>query len=221
MLVLVAFAASAAFANTLGNGFAFDDQGVIVGSTIVTAGDPLEALTAPWWPADQDAGRLWRPLTLSSFAAEWWLGNGEPLLLHAVNVSLHAGITLLVVLLVWGSAGSWSVLAGGLLFAVHPVHVEAVANAVGRAELLLRQGRVGEAHRAAAVGLLRSDWDAGLLSDSYVLAGDLAAAVRAREALLASGGGWLVDRERLEALRRLRDRGWGPPDPTSPEPVGS
>jgi hypothetical protein len=51
-----------------------------------------------------------------------------------VNVLLHAGATAAVATFagrLWGRRAAW---AAGLLFAVHPVHVEAVAGLVGRAE---------------------------------------------------------------------------------------
>jgi tetratricopeptide (TPR) repeat protein len=56
---------------------------------------------------------------------------------HAANLLLHAGVCALV----WFAARRAGVFYGtailtALLFAVHPVHVEAVANVAGRAELL-------------------------------------------------------------------------------------
>jgi tetratricopeptide (TPR) repeat protein len=59
---------------------------------------------------------------------------------HAVNVALHAGASVLVYALAsrWLSFGGAAIAA--LLFAVHPLHVEAVANIVGRAELLAACG---------------------------------------------------------------------------------
>src|SRR5690606_39346799 len=58
-----------------------------------------------------------------------------------LSVLLHAVATLLVFLLLARllprtTAGSYGALAGASVFAVHPVHVEAVANVVGQAELL-------------------------------------------------------------------------------------
>lgn len=56
---------------------------------------------------------------------------------HVVNVLLHAAVTASYVgVLQCVGVGAWACLGAGLLFAAHPVHVEAVAGVVGRAELL-------------------------------------------------------------------------------------
>lgn len=56
---------------------------------------------------------------------------------HTVNVLLHAAVTAAYVgVLQRVGVGAWVCLGAGLLFATHPVHVEAVAGVVGRAELL-------------------------------------------------------------------------------------
>jgi tetratricopeptide (TPR) repeat protein len=70
----------------------------------------------------------------------YWLEDtlGAPLpVRHAVNVVLHAGVTFLVVAfaLILG-AGALAAGLAGALFALHPVHVEAVAGLTGRPELL-------------------------------------------------------------------------------------
>ena len=78
----------------------------------------------------------WRPLVILSFAADWQLTRGSPAWLHAVNLLWHAAATALLVPVLALYVPAAAALAGGLLFAVHPVHVEAVANLVGRAELM-------------------------------------------------------------------------------------
>nr|XP_053655610.1 protein O-mannosyl-transferase TMTC2-like [Cherax quadricarinatus] len=56
---------------------------------------------------------------------------------HFVNVVLHAAVTAAYVgVLQCVGVGAWACLGAGSLFAAHPVHVEAVAGVVGRAELL-------------------------------------------------------------------------------------
>ncbi len=133
--VLIFIAAVAAYGNSLGNGYAYDDATVIGGNQIVTEGRVRDALGAPYWPDMVDGIGLYRPLTSASYAAEWPLWNGHPAGYHAVNVAVHAAVSILVFLLLLGLSGPLPALVGGGLFALHPVHTEAVANVVGRAEL--------------------------------------------------------------------------------------
>lgn len=150
----VAILAVAVYANSLGNGFAFDDAGIIVDNPTVTNGDPLVALTAPYWAGEAGVGRLFRPVTQAAFALQWRLFGGEPFGVHLVNVLLHALVAVMVLALcAWllravasdsGTPDSrWTTgaaLFGGALFAVHPVHVEGVANGVGQSELWAAAG---------------------------------------------------------------------------------
>ena len=133
--VLIFIGAVAAYGNSFGNGFAYDDATVISGNQIVTEGRVRDALSAPYWPDMVDGIGLYRPVTSASYAAEWRLWNGHPAGYHAVNVLVHAAVSLLVFLLLLALAPPLPALVGAGLFALHPVHTEAVANVVGRAEL--------------------------------------------------------------------------------------
>jgi hypothetical protein len=138
--------------HALRNGFVLDDIGVVTQHPVLQQWDGVwRAFVSPWWP--NGAGQ-YRPLVLSSFTVEWLLGGGSPLPFHALNLLWHGLATALVVLLLrpWLSRGATWV--AGLVFAVHPVHVEAVANVVGRAELMASVGVLGALllHRA------RSPW---------------------------------------------------------------
>jgi len=85
----------------------------------------------------------YRPLTTLSYALNWSVHRGFLPGFHAVNLALHAASSVLVTLLpfllaraaVPARAGRVSLLAG-LLFALHPAHVEAVVTISGRAEPL-------------------------------------------------------------------------------------
>jgi hypothetical protein len=88
--------------------------------------------TQPFFERSVD--KLYRPLVSSSFAVENFLHGDRPWVFHLVNVLLHAGVSAVVALLAVRLAGVAAGWASGLLFAVHPVHVEAVAGLVGRAE---------------------------------------------------------------------------------------
>jgi len=95
----------------------------------------MRAAGAPWWPPARQK-HLWRPLTrLSILAQKEWCGAAL-WSFYGFNILLHAAVALLLFAVAGrlglrrGAAG-----AAALLFAVHPVHAEAVHQVVGRAEL--------------------------------------------------------------------------------------
>lgn len=131
----VAMMALLLFAPGLLGGFAYDDVPIVVGDPRIRSLANLPAiLTGGYWQSADLA--LYRPVTTLSFAIDWSLAPGSAAWFHFTNVLLHAGTSVLVYLLIARIFGAAAALAGGLLFAAHPVHVEAVANIVGRAELL-------------------------------------------------------------------------------------
>ena len=134
--VVAALVAGLVFVTALGNGFALDDLPIVERNQAAhSVGAALAAFDQPYWPPQHGAG-LYRPLVILTFAMDWQLSGGSTLWLHAVNVAWHALATALLVVMLAGYVSPAGALAGGLLFAVHPVHVEAVANVVGRAELM-------------------------------------------------------------------------------------
>lgn len=132
--IAVALVALLVYANALGNGFALDDGGVIRQNPLVTQPSGIwRAFANPYWPTSLGGGQ-YRPLGIASFSLDWWLSGGSATWMHAVNMLLHAAAAVLVWLLAAELLAPAGALAAGLLFAVHPVHVEAVANTVGRLE---------------------------------------------------------------------------------------
>ena len=77
-----------------------------------------------------------RPVTVLTFRLNYLLTEVSPLGYHAVNGLLHAGVTLLYNHLAGRLLSRLPAALAALLFAVHPVHTEAVTGVVGRAELL-------------------------------------------------------------------------------------
>ncbi|HEX6589363.1 MAG TPA: tetratricopeptide repeat protein [Longimicrobiales bacterium] len=130
--------AAACYANSLLNGFALDDVWIVAENPIVTnPGNLLSAWTRPYWPGEAgDVLGLYRPLPITLYNLQWALGGGAPWVFHAVNVLLHALVSVLVLQLGRRLAPLPYAAAGAAVFAVHPVHTEAVANVVGQAELL-------------------------------------------------------------------------------------
>ncbi len=130
--------AAAVHAPALANGFAYDDVPLILGDPRLRA--PMDfagMLSRPYWGGTAAGGlAIWRPLTTLSFALDRAVFAFAPAGFHLTNILLHVCASALVVLLLARWFEPTAALVGGLLFAVHPVHVEAVADVAGRAELL-------------------------------------------------------------------------------------
>ncbi len=131
---LLLFAVCLAYANALWGVFQFDDYNVIVNN-------PRIHSWAAWWA---DTGHGIRPLLKFTYTLDWTLGLGAPGF-HLTNIFIH----LCNVYLVWAlsrrfvahhaqlqtqAALPW---LAALLFAVHPIHTEAVTYICGRSSALM------------------------------------------------------------------------------------
>ena len=89
------------------------------------------------FPPAENGRALYRPLTNTSHAVEWaWFG-AESRGYYAVNALLYGIVVLLLLALLHRfSIGPEAAFGAALLFAVHPVHSEAVDAIAGRSELL-------------------------------------------------------------------------------------
>jgi protein O-mannosyl-transferase len=100
--------------------------------------------TTHWWEGSRAADSplaerldlLYRPLTMTTFALNVAVHGLQPAAFLLTNLLLHVAASLLVYAFVRRLLHE-PVLAlmTALIFAVHPVHVEAVSNSVGRAEI--------------------------------------------------------------------------------------
>jgi len=117
-----------------------DDLYIIVWNPLVhSVRGVWRAFGGPYWPPDL-GGQMYRPLPLATFAVDWTIAHGHPVWFHAMNLLWHAGVALIVAALMRRWADWPAALAAGLVFAVHPVHVEAVANVIGLTELMAAAG---------------------------------------------------------------------------------
>jgi len=137
-----ALLALALYAVTLGGTYVYDD------AIVVALDDRVKnpKLWRQFWTGQWIHGaldNLYRPLVSQSFGLQWWLHGDRIWAFHLVNVLLHAGASALVAEL-GRRLANWRVgLFAGLLFACHPIHSEAVAGLVGRAELACAVGLFG------------------------------------------------------------------------------
>jgi tetratricopeptide (TPR) repeat protein len=136
----------ACYINSLPNGFVYDDLSQVAENAAVRSVTNVRAIWLGGWSnaySGEEARMhpnpdlLYRPLTAFTLALNSSLHGLWAPGFRAVNIALHG----LACFLVWEflrrllgdrSLATW----GALLFAVHPVHVEAVAYIVGRAEVL-------------------------------------------------------------------------------------
>jgi len=133
--VLVAVLAAAASISGILNGFAFDDVAVIVKNPALhTLSGAWRLFFESYW-RPEFGSFLYRPLTSLAFATQWTLGGGSPLLFHAVSIALYASCSVALYRLAQQVVSQRAAIAAALFFAVHPVHVEAVANVSGQGEL--------------------------------------------------------------------------------------
>jgi protein O-mannosyl-transferase len=131
-VVLLAVASSIA---GIANGFTYDD-------VYVVEQNPLMKYLHGWWHVFRlsywprsAGGDGYRPLTILAFRVQAVLGHLNPAVFHAVSIALYVVASLLVFRLACRLLPSWAAWLAAALFAVHPVHVEAVANVVGQSEL--------------------------------------------------------------------------------------
>lgn len=163
-IVVASAIAILVYASALANGYAYDDLPIIVENELVHAsGRLLDLLGAPYWQGD---GILYRPLAMLTYWVDWRLGGGAPWVFHLQNILWHALATALVTWLALRWLPVSAAALSGILFAVHPVHVEAVANVIGRADVMATVGlllvvgaaqssaRASDASRGALILLL-------------------------------------------------------------------
>ena len=123
------------YGNTLANSFTYDDFPYVLNNPAVTTPTLRGFFRATVFT------NVFRPLTFATFAFNWLAGGVHAAGYHLVNILLHAAVAILLYLvlrkLLQGIAqGDTISFVAALLFALHPIHTEAVASIVGRSELL-------------------------------------------------------------------------------------
>jgi tetratricopeptide (TPR) repeat protein len=137
-LLVVAGVAFALFANSLTNGFAYDDELIVQNNTLIRSlGNFVKFFTTGYWQEFFGGTANYRPLFVLSLAVDHAIWKENPFGYHLSNVLLHVAVCLLF----FKIARQYELdrklaLLASLFFAAHPVHTEAVANVVGRMELL-------------------------------------------------------------------------------------
>jgi len=131
------------YANTLSNGFVLDDHVAIQDNGLVKKGlaGISELLVTPYhrgWNIEPH-DNLYRPLSLVMFAMEYQVFELNPAPYHLFNILVFAGCVILLFRFLdtlFEKKKTGVAFIASLLFALHPIHTEVVANIKSRDELL-------------------------------------------------------------------------------------
>ena len=123
------------YGNSLLNSFTMDDELYIFRNPQVTDLSVRELFQA------NKISNVFRPVTFATFQFNWATSGEKPFGYHLFNLSLHMAVALLLFFVLrtlfnGEPRGYIIAFAAALLFAVHPIHTEAVTSIVGRSELL-------------------------------------------------------------------------------------
>lgn len=149
--MVVAIAIGLVYSRGLNAPFVFDDYDTIVRNTSVHSLWPLigrEGHRGPLNPP-RDLPTSARPLVNYAFALNWHFNGDNPWWYHAVNAAIHFLSALLLFAIIrrvlrlpvfagrFDAAAGWIAFATTLLWALHPLHTEAIIYTTQRTELMM------------------------------------------------------------------------------------
>ncbi|XP_069085716.1 protein O-mannosyl-transferase TMTC3 isoform X2 [Pleurodeles waltl] len=139
-VAVIAGVVTACYWNSLFCGFVFDDVSAILDNKDLHPTTPLKNLFQnDFWGtpmSEERSHKSYRPLTVLTFRLNYLFSELNAVLYHFLNLILHAVVCLVFLKVCKLFLDKQTSLIASLLFAVHPIHTEAVTGVVGRAELL-------------------------------------------------------------------------------------
>lgn len=145
-LIILTLISAGVYFNSLYNKFAFDDVHIIENNPLIKDPKNFFLLFRSEYGARTDfAGvKIYRPRVMATYLVTAALSGKSPFWHHSVNVVLNAFAVLIVFFLGRNLFASFYGKEGfetasffcALIFAVHPVHAEAVAGIAGRSEIM-------------------------------------------------------------------------------------
>jgi len=138
MKKIVFIVAIIVYLNCLANKFTYDDHSYIENNPFLSSIKGVAYVAfEPIKPGEIHRGHLYRPVSLFVGYLIGKLFGITPISFHSFNILFHAiNSVLMFILLEKFNLGRRTVFIAALLFAIHPIHTEAVASAVGMTELL-------------------------------------------------------------------------------------
>jgi protein O-mannosyl-transferase len=126
------------YARTLWNGWVTDDQLEVLQDHLIRsfANVPRLFTTGVWFFAGVTAENYYRPLKLLAYTVEYHLFGFHPASWHLANILFNLAVVIAIYLLVRDLASPTLAFWTALIFAFHPIHVEAVAWIAAGSDLL-------------------------------------------------------------------------------------
>lgn len=165
-LIILAVLSILLYANTITHDYTQDDAIVITDNEFTTQGfagipsllkyDTFRGFFKVDGKEKLVSGGRYRPLTPVMFAVEWQLFGSRPLMGHVFNLLWFALLVVVLYLtlerlfLKHDTSSHWRymIFAACILFVVHPIHTEAVANIKGRDEIICLLGSLASLYYA-------------------------------------------------------------------------
>lgn len=130
--IFVSICCALVYSNTLTHEFVWDDNFQIVRNPFLHGDEPLGRLfvTDVWGythPDQKGTSNYYRPLQMVTYRLIGQVAGLNPSAFHAVNLLFHILATLAGYLIVWQlKKAYWVAFSASALFALHPIHTEAV-----------------------------------------------------------------------------------------------
>ncbi|XP_019400812.1 PREDICTED: transmembrane and TPR repeat-containing protein 3 isoform X1 [Crocodylus porosus] len=139
-VALIIGVVAACYWNSLFCGFVFDDVSAILDNKDLHPSTPLKNLFQnDFWGtpmSEERSHKSYRPLTVLTFRLNYLFSELNAVSYHLLNLVFHAVVCVVFLKVCKLFLDNRSSVIASLLFAVHPIHTEAVTGVVGRAELL-------------------------------------------------------------------------------------
>jgi tetratricopeptide (TPR) repeat protein len=130
------------FQNTLENNFVFDDESVIIGNTSIKDISNIPKFFTADEGFHKVIGRYYRPVVSSTYAIDYSIWELDPYGFHLTNIIIHIISCLLLFKILTTLFSRYKYrnlisMFSTLIFAVHPIHTEAVSWVSGRTDSLV------------------------------------------------------------------------------------
>ena len=141
LYLIVAAVSFLVYYNSLKNDFVFDDESVVQNNLSIRTISNVPKFFTAEEGFHKVIGRYYRPVVSTLYAIDYSLWGMDPYGFHLTNVLIHVTASLLLLLILMKLFGDYkhgllSALIGTLIFAVHPIHTEAVTWVSGRTDSL-------------------------------------------------------------------------------------